>query len=223
MERKACLKIHWLEIALLVLPFIALAILWPKLPGRVPIHWGWNGQVDGWATRGFGLLFLPVLNVAAYLLVTCLPVIDSRMRRGSGATTANLTALAIVRLALTAFFTFLFAVQVLAALNPRLPSGQLTINGFLLVFLVMGNFFGNLKPNRFVGIRTPWTLQSEETWRATHRLAGRLMVFGSLLLLGAQFFVPNISPIALGSLLAFCLWAMLYSWWHYRGQAQGSR
>ncbi len=41
-------------------------------------------------------------------------------------------------------------------------------------FLVLGNYFGNLKPNRFVGIRTPWTLKSDETWRATHRLGGRI-------------------------------------------------
>jgi len=217
MEKKR-LKTHWLEVALLALPFAAVAVLWPRLPERIPIHWGWHGQVDGWSSRGFGSLFLPVVNLAMYLLMTYLPVIDPRMKKGE-ATAGNRAALAVVRMALTAFFTFLFAVQMAAALNPHVDSGWLVINGFLVAFLVMGNFFGNLKPNRFVGIRTPWTLRNDETWRATHRLGGRLMVFGSLALLLGQFFVTNIAPVALGALLAFAGWTLVYSWWHARGHS----
>jgi uncharacterized membrane protein len=38
-----------------------------------------------------------------------------------------------------------------------------------------------------VGIRTPWTLASEEVWIKTHRLGGKLMVLGGLLIVGASF------------------------------------
>ncbi len=35
----------------------------------------------------------------------------------------------------------------------------------------MGNFFGKIRRNFFLGIRVPWTLASERVWNETHRLA----------------------------------------------------
>ena len=54
----------------------------------------------------------------------------------------------------------------------------------------MGNYMPKLKVNHTVGIRLPWTLQSEDNWHKTHRLAGKLWVLGGLILLleaGLQF------------------------------------
>jgi uncharacterized membrane protein len=31
---------------------------------------------------------------------------------------------------------------------------------------------GKIRPNWFVGVRTPWTLSSKLSWDKTHRLAG---------------------------------------------------
>jgi uncharacterized membrane protein len=45
-----------------------------------------------------------------------------------------------------------------------------------VMFLVIGNYLPVLRSNWFVGVRTPWTLSSEESWRRTHRLAGRLFM-----------------------------------------------
>lgn len=59
-----------------------------------------------------------------------------------------------------------------------------------LFLLLPGNFMGRLRPNWFVGIRTPWTLASDEVWRRTHRLAAALMVGGGLLLLPLALLLP---------------------------------
>lgn len=200
----------------MLLPFAAVAVLWPRLPERIPIHWNWHGEADGWSSRGFGALFLPIVSLVCYLLATYLPVLDPRMRRAAGMTPGNRLALEVVRLTFVAFMTFIFVVQMLTTFQPRLDGGVLIVNGLLLFFLVMGNYFGNLKPNRFVGIRTPWTLKSDETWRATHRLGGRMMVYGSLAILCAQFFVANITPMAIGGVLLLALWSVFYSWRHSR-------
>ena len=66
--------------------------------------------------------------------------------------------------------------------------GNVSYYGTLTLFAVIGNFFGNLEPNYLVGIRTPWTLEDPGTWRATHRLIGRWMVFGSVALLAVGIF-----------------------------------
>jgi len=42
--------------------------------------------------------------------------------------------------------------------------------------VVLGNQMGKIRPNWFVGVRTPWTLSSKLSWNRTHRLAGWLIV-----------------------------------------------
>lgn len=202
---------------LLAAPFVVLAVLWPDLPARIPTHWGLSGQVDGWSSRAFGALLLPVVNVAAFLLLLFLPVLDPRMKKGVEGN--SLAVLGIVRLSIVALLAFMFGVQMAVALGLRVDSGRLIINGLLVFFLVMGNFFGSLRPNYFVGIRTPWTLESPETWRATHRVGGRILVFGSLLLMGLQFVVPNISAAFSAFVLGLAVWSMVYSWSHHRTHA----
>ena len=39
------------------------------------------------------------------------------------------------------------------------------------------------RSNFFIGIRTPWTLSSDEVWQKTHRLAGGLFVVTGLLVM----------------------------------------
>ena len=82
----------------------------------------------------------------------------------------------------------IFFVQIAMALGRNRSRWPDHVSAVLLFFIILGNYLGNVRPNYFVGIRTPWTLENPETWRATHRLGGRLMFFGALILLLGQFF-----------------------------------
>ncbi len=57
-----------------------------------------------------------------------------------------------------------------------------------VMLLVTGNFLTRLRPNWFLGIRTPWTLSSDEVWRRTHRVGARGMMLGGLVLAVGGFF-----------------------------------
>ena len=62
-----------------------------------------------------------------------------------------------------------------------------------LVVLWIGwlGYIGKLKPNRFVGIVTGYTRESEENWRAVHRAAGPFLVLGSVAAVAAGLaFLP---------------------------------
>ena len=45
-----------------------------------------------------------------------------------------------------------------------------------LLFIVLGSCLDRVRPNWFVGIRTPWTLSSRLSWTKTHRVGGWLFV-----------------------------------------------
>lgn len=47
-----------------------------------------------------------------------------------------------------------------------------------------------------IGLRTPWTLASEDVWVRTHRLAGKLMVGGGALILVAAAVPLRPGPLA---------------------------
>ena len=113
-----------------------------------------------------------------------------------------------------------FAIQLIVALGYKVAAPRVITWCILIFFAILGDYLPNLRPNYVIGIRTPWTLQDSGTWRATHRLGGRLMFFGSLLLLFLELLV-NTSAFVLvfvGFMLLLVLWSFLYSWHYYRSR-----
>ena len=68
------------------------------------------------------------------------------------------------------------------------PGFVFAIIGLLFAFL--GNYFKTIKPNYFIGIKTPWTLENEEVWKKTHIIGGKLWFVGGLLM-ALTFLLPN--------------------------------
>lgn len=210
-------KLASLEAILLIAPFVALAAFWNQLPSRVPMHWNLRGEIDGWSSKSIGMLGMPVISVAIITLLHFLPRLDPKLRAGAGNEGRMKSALAILRVTLAAFFAAIFFIQLAAALGRPVPTGRLVPASLLLLLAVIGNYLSNLRPNYFAGIRTPWTLESPATWRATHRLGGYLMFYGSILLLAVQFFVTPGTFVILfvGSTVLLAAWALWYSWHHF--------
>jgi uncharacterized membrane protein len=211
-------KLNWLEIILLAAPFVALAIYWDDLPAQVPMHWNFRGQVDGWAAKKSGIFLIPLIALGVAALLHILPWFDPRLRRTSGDESLMPAVLPIVRIATLGLLDVILFVQIATSLGRNIAGGRIIITSILVFFLVLGNYLGNVRPNYFVGIRTPWTLENPDTWRATHRLGGRLMFFGALILLMAQFFLSEaiFALLFIGSILSLAAWAFIYSWHHCR-------
>ncbi len=211
-------KLALLEAALVIAPFVTLAVIWNELPARVPIHWNLHGEIDGWASKTIGLLITPLISLAAVGLLHVVSWFDPKLRRNLEKADRMNKVLQILRLAFAAFFDAILFVQLAAAFGYTIASARVMDVCVLVLFVILGNYLPNLRPNYFIGIRTPWTLENAETWRATHRLGGRLMFYGALLLFILESFVsPSTSGILLMIFaLLLVAWALLYSWHHYR-------
>jgi uncharacterized membrane protein len=61
-----------------------------------------------------------------------------------------------------------------------------------------------------IGIRTKWTMASDEIWDKTHRLASSLFIAAGIGMSFASFWVSP--PILVGVLLASCLVPAFYSY-----------
>jgi uncharacterized membrane protein len=69
--------------------------------------------------------------------------------------------------------------------------GALLCAAIGLMVAAIGNMFGKLRRNLYVGIRTPWTIMNDEVWERTHRLGGRIWFVLGLVLAVAGFVLPG--------------------------------
>lgn len=179
---------------MLTLPFIAAFIFWDKLPNRMAIHFNFNGEADGFGNKPLGLLMLPVINVLIWLLLKFLPkLIMSQTQFDLFSKRYN-----IIRLLVHSFITALYLVILMYTLQYKTNVLLFIAYGISILLLVTGNYLNNIKPNNFIGIRTPWTMKNTEVWRKTHYVTSRLWVAASLVLM---CIIPFVSAILLSKLL----------------------
>lgn len=167
---------HWLLLAAM---FALAATTWGSAPDRIPVHWNVAGHVDRWGGRFEGLLSMPLLALGIYVLMRVLPRFDPG--RANYATFAG--PYATLRLAIMVVMAALYALLVLWVRGVRVSIAVWVplLIGALLV--VVGNLLGKVRPNWFVGIRTPWTLSSTLAWNRTHRAGGWLFVLMGVLMM----------------------------------------
>jgi uncharacterized membrane protein len=161
---------------------------------------------------------IPCTALALNTLLHILPWFDPKLQRTWSEESLMPAILPIVRIACLLLLDTIFFVQIATSLGETVAGGRIIMTCLLVFFVVLGNYLGNLRPNYFVGIRTPWTLENPQTWRATHRLGGHLMFFGALILLLAQFFLSErtFGFLFVTSILSLAAWGFVYSWHHCR-------
>lgn len=173
------LRHDWPLWILMVGLLAAAVIVYPHLPEQVPGHWNIHGEIDAYYPKSFGAFFPPLMAIGLYVLMVVLPLADPKRDnyvRFTGAYT-------FIRWALVLFTVVLFIATILVALGYEVNIGLVVKAIVSILFLIIGNFMGQFRHNYFVGIKTPWTLASEEVWQSTHRLGAKIWVAGSLVCL----------------------------------------
>lgn len=170
----------------LVLVFLIVALaVGSSLPAdlRLPTHWGITGKPDRFSGKWPALLSPAAMAAAVSLFFWFLPRLEPRSKnlgRSTGLYLWTWAALLVMSAAVQ-----LTVVSV--ALHWNLRVEHLMTGAIGLMLVLIGNQLGKSRSMYMVGIRTPWTLASEEVWIRTHRLGGKLMVLGGLLMILCSF------------------------------------
>ncbi|MGE5371694.1 MAG: SdpI family protein [Solirubrobacterales bacterium] len=205
---KNVLKHDWWILLVLVGLLIEAVLVYPHLPAQVPFHWNIDGQVDRYAARSVGAFFPPVLTAVVYAGLALLPLIDPK--RASYPRFDE--AYGMIRSGLVLFLTVVYEVTIVIGLGYTLNVPMIILAGLGLFIIMIGNRMGQFRHNYFVGIKTPWTLASEEVWNRTHRMAAWLWVAGGLVCLGAAFLPGRIAFILfLSAMAVIALVPIIYS------------
>jgi uncharacterized membrane protein len=199
---------------------VALAFgIWalPNLPAEVASHWGLDGEPDGWSSRTTAVFVLPLIGLGIAALLGFLPRIDPRQKNvelhaGTYWLVANasLVVISAIHIGMVAF-----------NLGWPVPLTRIVAIGIGGLFVLIGNLMTRMRPNWFMGIRTPWTLSSDVVWRRTHRVGGYGFVIGGILVILAGLLRPSwASWVMLASVGAAALGSIVYSYFVWRGERE---
>ncbi|WP_329740956.1 SdpI family protein [Dyella sp. A6] len=163
--------------AAFVLVALAAAVwLYPSLPAQTPTHWDLQGHVNGTMPRLWAAA-IPVLLVSFLaLLMVVLPKISPRRFEIA----PFLRVWHVVMLSVQGLILVIGLCALLKGAGYPLPMATIGMTVVGVMLIIIGNYMGKLQRNFFAGIRTPWTLASEEVWERTHRLAGWVFVLAGL-------------------------------------------
>ena len=85
-----------------------------------------------------------------------------------------------------------------------------------VLFLIIGNYLPKCKQNYTIGIKVPWTLNSEDNWNKTHRLAGIIWTAGSAIIIVGSFFKKAVIFTTFVPIVIMVFVPIIYSYLYYR-------
>ncbi|ALC89108.1 hypothetical protein AM500_04360 [Bacillus sp. FJAT-18017] len=201
------MKKHVLPIIIIASTIILWLVFYNRLPGEVPIHWNASGEVDGYATKLNAMLMSIGTMVLIYLVLVFIPRIDPKKSNykyfSKGYSIINLSTLLL--------FFVINILMLLAGLDYKVNVSIVMPILVGITFIVIGNYMPQMKPNYFVGIKTPWTLNDENNWKQTHRFGGRTFIIGGLLLILSIFLPARFVDISFPIILVILLSPIVYS------------
>lgn len=164
-----------------LIPIIIGIILWDKMPEQVPVHWNINGEVDGFATKTQAVFVMPLVLVAVHWICVLGTNLDPKKQNISDKVfTLVLWIIPVLSLLCNSFvYTTALGHNVNVEVIMPLFMGAL--------FVVIGNYLPKCKQSYTLGIKLPWTLNDEENWNKTHRLAGFLWVICGVIIMATAF------------------------------------
>lgn len=166
-------------IFILGIPFIYATYLYPNLPETIPIHFNIKGEADGWGGRDSIFLGPGIIGFAGlftFFLLANIKKLDPKKN-------AQVSALFYQNMGVmvSVFLSCISMVILYVTAHPGFPIEKLLLPLLGIAFAATGWYFPKFSQNYFAGFKLPWTLENENNWNETHKVAGKVwLVCGSI-------------------------------------------
>lgn len=161
----------------MLLPILLGVLLWDRLPEQVATHFDFEGNPNGWTSKGFTVFGIPLFLLVCQWVAVAATLSDPKHKNLSEKVFKLILWLVPAISLILVFVTYGYA------LGYETSNGTTAFAVMGILFIVVGNYLPKCRQNYTVGIKIPWTLHDEENWNHTHRMAGYLWILGGLLML----------------------------------------
>lgn len=197
--------------AILFIYMLGLSLsLFGSLPDTVPLQFNLAGDPDNYQPKIVAVLVLPVIYIIVLLAVRGLVSISPAQY----AMPNSKTAISTILFGVGILFAFIHSAILLHTEVAGIQAQIISI-GIAFFLIVVGNVWGKTERNFFLGLRIPWTIASENNWKATHRLAGKLMVVSGMALVLISIPSQSLIPAVALSVLTVLV-PVIYSYWYFK-------
>ncbi len=192
-------------IANAVLIAIVLVIgifLYPALPEKMVSHWDATGVANGTLPKFWAIFSFPLIMILILGLSVILPLIDPMKKNVEAFRRSYQNFFLWIGI----FLFYLFVLMLGWNLGWRFNFTTALLPAFAVLWFIIGELLSRSKRNWFVGIRTPWTMESDFVWDKTHELGAKVFKIAAVIILIGTFF-PALSlyflfiPIALSAFI----------------------
>ena len=193
-----------------LLPMIFGFLVWDRLPENVATSFGWNGEITGYSSKMFAVVGLPA--ILTFVNLICIIATSADPRRKN----INNKVFSIV-LSIVPVCSLLCGICIYAnALGYKISVESIMPVFMGVLFLVLGFILPKCKQNYTIGIKLPWTLHDEENWNKTHKLAGKLWIYGGIIMIVSGLF--NLTFIFVTIIFALVIIPTVYSFLIYKNK-----
>jgi uncharacterized membrane protein len=194
-----------------IAPMIYLYSIWSSLPETVAIHFDINGKPDNFANKNSLSTTMPLIIGLIYFMFLIIPYIDPTNNLKLFKSNYNK-----IRLTITILYSVIAFIIINSFKDSQINPNTIFIAVGLLIAL-MGNYMKSVKHNYYIGIKTPWTLNDQNNWRATHKFASIIWFIGGSCVIALSLIFPHelISKINVALFISIGFIPVIYSFIYF--------
>jgi uncharacterized membrane protein len=184
----------------------------PQFPDPMPSHWNAAGEVDGYTSKFWGIWLMPLMTLGITLLLAAVPAIDplkANIEKFRGPYNAFI-------IGFVAYMLYVYGLTLAAGLGYQFNMTYMLLPVVGLLFIGISFLVEKAKRNFFIGIRTPWTLVSDEVWEKTHKLGAQTFRIGGALVIVSAFFGESGFFLMMAATLFAAFVPVVYSYFAWR-------
>ena len=195
-------------IILMIFPLLISGISLFFLPNEFPTVAGLNLILNknGMASK-FNVLIFPIVSLLFGLLVPFMAKGSVKEHNGNE---GNVKIIYTVGTALLAFFNLLNIILLIVAFKGFKSVDELSFDIYKTLFIalgvmmvIMGNIMPKVRMNSYLGLRTPWSMKDENSWKKCQRFGGIVLIIQGLILIIAAALTTGGLCVALSLIIVF--------------------
>lgn len=195
-------------------PIIMGICFYNIMPREMPIHFNNRNIADDFASKEVALFVIPIFIIVIFLFSVFMIKKDPKRQNQSN----GILYVLYVFMPIISILTSSFSISYALGYRPNISMYIIRI--ISVFFISIGNLLPKTKRNYTVGIKVPWTLDSDKNWNKTHRFAGFLWtIVGVLTLLFSFLFEKYMNNLFLVGAVLMIILPIIYSYILYRKES----
>lgn len=171
---------------LMFLPVLITVCVLPFLPDQIPAHYGFDNQVTRWGSKYETLIFPVITILMGYFLLIMAKI--AAKQESSGKNNENVCIITgivtlIIFNVMTCYFLYtdFKGIEDLSSVSVNIYQILFGLLGIFMI--VVGNIMPKLRMNSLIGLRTPWSLKNEITWKKSQRFGGISFILSGIIII----------------------------------------